>query len=156
MPAPDGTPPPGASLAGGSSLVIFRASQHAAGAWRLVEFLSTPEVQRRFYELTGDLPPRRAAWSDSLRDDRYTRAFWLQLLETRATPKVPEWEAIATRLQDANEEVVRGHVSENAALAALDRDVDAMLEKRRWLLAHGTPNGDRAIGHGTGARTVTP
>jgi multiple sugar transport system substrate-binding protein len=50
-------------------------------------------------------------------------------------PKVPEWEQIATRVAQAAEQVARGRRSTDEALAALDRDVNAMLEKRRWLLA---------------------
>src|SRR5205807_2498767 len=59
MPGPDG---PGASIAGGASLVIFRRSRHKADAWLLLEFLSSPQIQKRFYQLTGDLPPRRSTW----------------------------------------------------------------------------------------------
>jgi len=44
LPGPDG---PGASIAGGSSLVVFRASQAKAAAWQLIEYLSRPDVQRR-------------------------------------------------------------------------------------------------------------
>src|SRR5262249_11815530 len=61
LPGPDG---PGASIAGGSSLVVFRASRNQDAAWRLVEFLSQPSVQRRFHALTGNLPPRRVTWQD--------------------------------------------------------------------------------------------
>ena len=49
LPGPDG---PGVSLAGGSSLVIFRGTAHADAAWKLVEYLSAPETQARFFELT--------------------------------------------------------------------------------------------------------
>jgi multiple sugar transport system substrate-binding protein len=154
MPAPDGQAAPGASLAGGASLVLFRSSRRATDAWHLIEFLSTPAVQRRFYQLTGDLPPRRAAWSDSLRSDRYTHAFWTQLQQVRATPKVPEWEAIATRLQDCTEEIVRGRSTVDAALASLDHDVDALLEKRRWLLAHGETTGGRRSPSGSSPGSI--
>src|SRR2546428_7778167 len=61
LPGPNG---PGASIAGGSSLVVFRASRHQAAARRVVEFLSQPAVQRRVHALTGDLPPPRAPWTD--------------------------------------------------------------------------------------------
>ena len=64
MPGPDGRES-GASLAGGASLVVFRRSRHKEEAWRLVESLSRPEQQLRFYRLTGDLPARREAWSDT-------------------------------------------------------------------------------------------
>src|SRR5262249_57031112 len=53
LPGPDG---PGASLAGGSSLVLFHGTKHPREARKLVEFLSHPDVQLRFYALTADLP----------------------------------------------------------------------------------------------------
>ena len=97
LPGPDG---PGASIAGGSSLVVFRSSRNKAAAWQLIEFLSQPDVQRRFHALTGDLPPRRSAWAEGgLVDDVYARAFRDQLERVKPTPKVPEWERIATEIR---------------------------------------------------------
>ena len=135
LPGPDG---PGLSMAGGSSLVIFRASRHPEAAWKLVEFLSRPEQQLRFYHLSGDLPARVECWRDTaLARDREARAFGDQLERTASWPKVPEFEEIAIRLQDQVERAVRGVTPPDSALAALDRDVDRILEKRRWMRAHG-------------------
>lgn len=135
LPGPYG---PGASTAGGSSLVIFRSSRHAQAAWRLIEYLSEPDVQVRFYALTGNLPPRRAAWRDGrLAADRYAKAFLNQLERARPAPKVPEWERIAREMQLTAEQVVRAGMDIDRATSALDRRVDAMLAKRRWMLAHG-------------------
>jgi multiple sugar transport system substrate-binding protein len=137
LPGPDG-PESGVSLAGGSSLVLFRGSPRKEAAWRVIEFLSRPEQQSRFRRLTGDLPARRRAWADpELEGDAHIRAFRAQLERVVSTPKVPEWELIATRLQERAESAVRGAVSPDSALAALDRDVDRILEKRRWLIEHG-------------------
>jgi multiple sugar transport system substrate-binding protein len=134
MPSPDDTVP-GVSLAGGSSLVVFRSSEHKALAWKLVEFLSRPEQQVRFYELTGDLPARRESWSAPiLRSDSALAAFLTQLQRVRPTPKVPEWELIATRVFDHAEQAIRGRQTADQALTALDAEVDAILEKRRWML----------------------
>ncbi len=69
LPGPTGAAS-GVSLAGGSSLVVFRRTQHAAAAWRLVEFLSRPEQQVRFFQLTGDLPARRESWTRFLARER--------------------------------------------------------------------------------------
>src|SRR5206468_2357363 len=55
------------------------------------------------------------------------------LQTVRATPKIPEWERIAARIAHHLELAVRGDQSLDDALSALDRDVDAILEKRRWL-----------------------
>lgn len=134
LPGPEGAAS-GISLAGGSSLVVFRRSRHKEAAWRVIEYLSRPEQQIRFSRLTGDLPARREAWQDSaLAGEPRTAAFREQLERVVATPKVPEWELIATRLQDRAETVVRGSARPESALAALDRDVARILEKRRWLI----------------------
>ena len=135
MPGPDG---PGASLAGGSSLVIFRRSRHKLDAWLLLEFLSSPEIQQRFYQLTGDLPPRRSTWrAPELATNVYAHAFREQLERVKPTPKVPEWERIVTDMRLMAERVVHGDLSVEEGAAELDRDVDAVLQKRRWLLSRG-------------------
>jgi multiple sugar transport system substrate-binding protein len=133
LPGPDG---PGASIAGGSSLVLFRASRRKAAAWRLVEFLSQPAVQRRFHALTGDLPPRRATWQDpALAADAHARAFREQLERVKPAPKVPEWERIATEMRLVAERAVRLGLSVDEAARDLDARADRILEKRRWMLA---------------------
>jgi multiple sugar transport system substrate-binding protein len=133
LPGPDG---PGASIAGGSSLVVFRASRHQAAAWRLIEFLSQPEIQRRFHALTGDLPPRRATWEDpGLAADVPARAFREQLERVTPAPRVPEWERIATEMRLVAERAAHGELSVDQAARELDARADRILEKRRWLLA---------------------
>jgi len=135
LPGPDG---PGASTAGGSSLVVFRSSRHAAAAWKLIEYLAEPAVQLRLHALTGNLPPRLSAWRDpQLADDPYARAFYQQLERVRPAPKVPEWERIMHEMQLTAEQVVTQGTDIDSATRALDVRVDAILEKRRWMLAHG-------------------
>jgi multiple sugar transport system substrate-binding protein len=132
LPGPTG---PGASIAGGSSLVIFRRSRRNAEAWQLIEFLSRPEVQQQFYRLTGDLPARRSAWNaPELAQDPHAQAFRDQLERVRPVPKVPEWERIATELRLVMEKVVRGSLPERGVAAELDARADRILEKRRWML----------------------
>lgn len=145
LPGPDG---PGVSAAGGSSLVVFRQSKHADLAWQLVEYLSRPDVQRAFYQLTNNLPPRRASWTDpKLANDPHVQTFRAQLERVRRLPPVPEWERIATELRFASERAAR-QVSPSttpaqlaqivdATVQALDARTDEILEKRRWMLRRG-------------------
>jgi len=137
LPPPDpGMEYPGASIAGGSSLVLFRRAADPDAAWAWVEFLAAPAQQARFYALTGDLPARRSAWRHTgLAADPKAASFLLQLEHAVPLPKVPEWERIATRVAERAEQVIRGGQDLDAALAALDADADRILEKRRWLLA---------------------
>ena len=136
---PGGPGKPGISLAGGSSLVLFRSSKRSDDAWKLIEFLSEPAQQIRFYALAGDLPARRDAWSDPLLSgDPAARAFAQQLENVAAPPQIPEWEQIAQKVAEHLEPAIRGVVTVDAALEALDKDVSALLTKRRWVLARKT------------------
>jgi multiple sugar transport system substrate-binding protein len=135
VPGPEG---PGASIAGGSSLVICRTSRRKAAAWRLIEHLSQPDVQARFHAITGNPPPRRSTWqAPTLATDVHARAFREQLERARAVPKVAEWERIMDEMRLAAERVVEGGVEVDAALRFLDARVDGILEKRRWMLERG-------------------
>jgi multiple sugar transport system substrate-binding protein len=58
-------------------------------------------------------------------------------------PQVPEIEAIVTRVFEQGERVVRGQATVEQALTQLDRDVDRMLEKRRWLMARQASDANR-------------
>jgi multiple sugar transport system substrate-binding protein len=125
---------PGVSTAGGCSLVLFRESKHQDAACRLISYLSRPDVQLRFFELTGDLPARREAWTDPQLADPKVAAFGRQLQSVSPTPKIPEWELIATRVQERVELAVRGAATPDSALAMLDRDAEQILAKRRWMM----------------------
>ena len=138
MPGPNG---PGVSSAGGSSLVVFQSSPVKDAAWLLAEYLSMPRTQSHFYELTGNMPPRRSSWTTpDLAQSPYARAFHEQLDRLRSPPKVPEWERIATEMKLAGERVVQGRQTVESAVAELDLRTDAILEKRRWMMDRaGTP-----------------
>jgi multiple sugar transport system substrate-binding protein len=133
LPGPDG---PGASIAGGSSLVVFERSRHKREAWQVIEYLSQPAVQQRFFAMTGNLPPRRSAWVDGpLARDPYAQAFRDQLERAKSPPKVPEWERIATEMRLVTEALVAGRLTLDQAVTELDARTDRILEKRRWMLA---------------------
>lgn len=135
LPGPAG-PASSTSMAGGSSFVLFRGSRHRALAWDLIAYLSRPDVQARFYRITGDLPARESPWrSLGLSDDPLTRAFWDQLQHVTPLPQVPEWEEIATRVFEYADRAIRGGTPPDTALAELEREVNGLLERRRWLLA---------------------
>ena len=132
LPGPDG---PGASGAGGSSLVIFRRAAHKEAAWKLIEYLSRPDVQGRFYALLGDMPPRRSSWNqNSLRGDPKAQAFREQLERVKPTPAVPEWEQIVNQMQLVAAQAIAGRLSVDQAAAEIDRRADRILAKRRWML----------------------
>lgn len=128
---------PGVSLAGGSSLVMFKESEHKKEVWKWFEYLSEPETQIKLYKLLNDLPSVKEAWNDtSLTNNKYMKAFYIQFQNVVATPKITEWEQIAfSKIQQYAEVASRGAMTVDEALNALDNDVNKILEKRRWMLA---------------------
>jgi len=127
---------PGVSLAGGSSLVIFKNSKHKKEVWKFFEYLSQSKTQIEFYKLLNNLPATKESWEDPLlKNDRFMQAFYLQFTNVRPTPKIPEWEQIAfAKIQQYAELTARKVMSVDEALKNLDSDVDRILEKRRWLV----------------------
>ena len=141
LPAPDSSAQrPGASTAGGASLVVFRRSRRQADARTLIAWLAQPRVQQRFYALTGNLPPRRSTWAlplaggSTLAQDDKAKAFAQQLENVRPAPAVPEWERIAQEMQLLAQRAVFERQTPLAMATALDARVDGFLEKRRWML----------------------
>ena len=124
LPGPDG---PGASVAGGTSLVVFRRRKHKDAAWKLIAVpVATRRCRRASTRLTGDLPPRRSPWqTPALANDPYARAFRDQLERAKPAPKVPEWERIATEMRLVAEELVHGRLTVDQAAAEMDRRADA-------------------------------
>ncbi|HEY0373021.1 MAG TPA: sugar ABC transporter substrate-binding protein [Thermoanaerobaculia bacterium] len=140
LPAPDGQPYPGVSLAGGATLVITKHSTKQDAARKFIAFLSRPEIQAKFFELTGDLPARRSAWNaPGLIDDREIAAFRTQLDRTVALPRVPEAENIVNAVAEHGQMAIRGQYDARGAAMALDEKVEQLLVKRRWVLTRANP-----------------
>ena len=132
LPGPDG---PGASIAGGSSMVLNVRGKHQEAAWTLIEYLSQPRIQRELNRQLGSLPSRRSSWDHpELIEDKYAQAFRAQLELVKPTPKVPEWEQIAQEMRVVSERLVAGEYDLDRAVEVLDARADAILEKRRWML----------------------
>lgn len=146
LPAPDGTPYPGVSLSGGSSLVISKTTRNRAAAEKLIEFLSRPAIQARFYEMSGDLPARRSAWRvPELVADREIAAFRTQLDRTIALPRLPEAENLVISIAEHGQLAARGQYDARTGALALDAKIEAMLEKRRWVLSRKSGAGSREL-----------
>jgi multiple sugar transport system substrate-binding protein len=126
------------AMAQGASLAVSRDAADPEAAWRLVEYLGGARTQQHLYSITGDLPTRRDAWTaPRLADDPVAQLFSEQIARSVAPPAVPEWQRIVTEVQVVAEHMVRGEYSVDAATVQMDRRVDRILQKRRWLLDKG-------------------
>ncbi len=127
-----------AANAGGSSLVIFRDSKVKKAAWKLVEFLSRPDIQLKFYKRTYDLPAVKSTWKDStLLGNPMVATFYEQLEAARAFPRIPEWEQVTGKMGQWIATVVWKRNTLSQALKGMSTDINRVLEKRRWLRRTG-------------------
>ncbi len=119
-----------ASFMGGCNLVMFRSSPRKALAWKFMEFMAGPEMQAKWYAMSGDLPASRKAWNaQPLSKNPQLASFRTGLDTAKAPPQVPEWESIAGSINDAVEEAVFGRVTAQAAREKLSARIEKILAK---------------------------
>ncbi len=126
------------AMASGISLAVNRAAHNPEGAWRLAEYLCSPNSLISLYKAIGDLPARPAAWAaPAVAQGIGTSVFARHINAGVAPPAVPEWERIVIEVQLIAERMVRGEFGVDGATDEMDRRVDLILEKRRKLVARG-------------------
>lgn len=124
--------------AAGAALGVSATSRQPERAWALVDYLCSVPTQLHFHGLTGDLPSRLTAWkAPALADSAAESAFARQIARAVPGQVVPETARIETEVQLVAEHMVRGEYGVDHAAAEMNRRVDAILAKRRWLLDKG-------------------
>ncbi|MGH8868685.1 MAG: sugar ABC transporter substrate-binding protein [Actinomycetes bacterium] len=99
----------GTSFVGGGNLAVFEDAKNREGAWKLVKWLSDPEVQQKWYDVQSDLPSVQSAWdSGALAEDPMLRAFGTQLEDAKSPPAVPTWDQVSAVIDRQIEAVVGG------------------------------------------------
>jgi multiple sugar transport system substrate-binding protein len=99
----------GTSFVGGGDLAVFKDAKNRDAAWKFVQYLTSPEVQVKWYGLVGDLPSVKSAWQDQkLAGDKLLRTFGDQLNEAKSPPAIATWEQVATVIDTQLEKVVKG------------------------------------------------
>lgn len=117
----------GTSFVGGGDLAVFADSDNPDGAWKLVQWLSEPEVQQGFYDEVGDLPAVQAAWeSGELSTDPQLKVFGKQLGAAQSPPAVPTWEQVAASIDGLVEQASRGDLSGEDAVKQMQSEAQSI------------------------------
>lgn len=121
-PLPAGTS--STALLAGSTMGVWKNSTHVDADLKLLDFLSQPETQLKWYQLNGDLPTTKAALSGpALANDPIAQTYVKALQTARLLPLVPAWDKISTEmLTDLNKIVLSG-ADQNATLNQLNQNV---------------------------------
>ncbi len=116
-----------ASFVGGSNLAVFKDSENRDSAWKLVQWLSDPEVQAKWYGLSTDLPAATAAWDDpALSEDEKLSTFGTQLETAKAPPSFPTWEQVVTGFDTELAKVTRNGEDVGAALQTVQKQAESI------------------------------
>ena len=106
-----------ASFLGGANIGVFTGSENRDGAWKLVEYLSRPEVQVQWFSLVSAMPGLQAAWEDEtvVSNEKFA-AFHTQLQTAFAPPTIATWEQVASKFDAQIEQVCKQDLDPATAL----------------------------------------
>ena len=111
----------GTSLFAGSNMAVWHDTDRKDAALDLLEFLSEPETQLKWYEINGELPTVTAALEDdSLMSDPLVQVYSEQLADAKVLPLVPNWDGgVGADLLTALNSIVLNGADPDSTLAEL-------------------------------------
>ena len=118
-------------------LCVSASTAQPAAAWALVRHLTSAANELQFQRMIGTLPARASAWRAPRLNGPVIAPFAAQMRVAAPVPRVLEWERIQIEVQLVAERVIRGLMTIDQGLAAIDARVDAILAKRRALVEAG-------------------
>ncbi len=115
------------SFVGGSNLVVFKNTKNRDSAWKLVNWLSDPKTQVKWYGMSTDLPSVKSAWQDpALTADTKLATFGKQLETAQAPPSFPTWEQVVTSFDTEMEKVTKTGSDPAAALKTVQKQAESI------------------------------
>jgi len=115
------------SFVGGGDLVVFKQSQNPDLAWAFIDYMTHPEVQAKWYSLTGDLPSVQAAWDLSpLAGDAKLQVFRQQLEDAKGPPPLPHWEEVNAKCGEIQEKVAANQLTPEQAAQQMQQVAESV------------------------------
>ncbi|GGD93188.1 sugar ABC transporter substrate-binding protein [Paenibacillus nasutitermitis] len=96
------------SLLGGADLSIFQYSKHKEEALKFLAFMSRPQTQLKWMEMTQSFPSVKKAWEDEkLKSDPNFQVIGKQAENASPMPRIVSWEEISQGYKKAFEKIYR-------------------------------------------------
>lgn len=122
--APGGT---STSFAAGANLVVFEKAKNPDAAWKVIQWLSQPDVQVEWFKTVNGLPSQQAAWDDpALTEDPKVAVFGAQLASVKTAPNLTTWPQVSAAGDTQLEQIIRASKDPAAALAELQSTADSL------------------------------
>lgn len=117
------------SFLGGSNLTVFEYSDRKEEAVSFVAYMSKPETQLKWMEMTNSLPAAKEAWEDErLASDENLKTFGEQLQSAAPMPMITQWEKIAQTYLQSFEKMYRGTADVEQELKAFNKKAEDILQ----------------------------
>ncbi|MFF3173303.1 sugar ABC transporter substrate-binding protein [Streptomyces sp. NPDC057900] len=117
------------SMAGGSSLVISKDSEHKAAATQFIKYLTDTKGQADWYKRTKDLPANTAAWtSGALANDADLQIFKKQMDTAKSSPSLSNWTEVTDKVDQAIAKVTQGKASAEDALKTAQSQIEGLVK----------------------------
>ncbi|WNI29496.1 sugar ABC transporter substrate-binding protein [Streptomyces sp. ITFR-6] len=117
------------SMAGGSSLVISKDSEHKAAATQFIKYLTDTKGQADWYKRTKDLPANTAAWtSGDLANDTDLQIFKKQMDTAKSSPSLSNWTEVTDKVDQAIAKVTQGKASAEDALKTAQSQIEGLVK----------------------------
>lgn len=115
------------SFTGGGNLAVFGDSENRDASWKFVRWLSQPETQIAWYDISTDLPAVESAWEDpTFADDPYLSVFGEQLADSKAPPAIPTWAQVSSVFDQEIEKMTRGDTTPEEAAATIQQQAESI------------------------------
>jgi len=115
------------SFLGGGDLAVFKDAKNKAAAWKFVQWLSSPDVQAKWFGMVGDLPSVTAGYdSGALASDAHLKLFREQLDDANPPPVLAKWEEVASSINDTQEKVTTGGLSPDAGAKEMQQNAESI------------------------------
>ncbi|MGG1634522.1 ABC transporter substrate-binding protein [Paenibacillus sp. FSL A5-0031] len=118
------------SSLGGSNLSIFQHTTHKEEALKFLAYMSKPETQLKWLELTNSLPSTKKAWeNEALTKDPNVKVIGEQLNSSEPMPLIKPWEEIAQNVLSTFERIYRGKSEIKKELDSFNAKAEQILNK---------------------------
>lgn len=115
------------SFLGGANLGVFQGTDNRDAAWKLVEYLSRPEVQIEWFGIVSAMPGLQSAWEDeTVSSNEKFEAFHTQLQTAFAPPTIATWEQVATKFDAQIEQVCKQDLAPGDALSTVQSEAQGI------------------------------
>ncbi|WP_239253779.1 sugar ABC transporter substrate-binding protein [Listeria ilorinensis] len=117
------------SVLGGSNLSVFKYSDHKEDAIKLIDYLSSKDVQKEYLDKTKNLPANVEAWDyKEIKEDPNYQVFQKQLEASEPMPLIPQYEELGEAYKKYWEQISVNGEDVDKAMKEFNQEAETILK----------------------------